>query len=156
MGRTVSAERLTIGDEGRECLSEATYVSKAENPQGTDSMEEHADSKHPNIDRADDQVVDKVSGRESSHHATNAGVSINAFTDIHRFPLFIGEHSPQGQGIDEGALHQRHNMHIPVQLCPPIELGVVPGEEERGQPRGDDEMDELVHNKREQDLVDVV
>lgn len=90
-------------------------------------MEEHSYAKYLHIDSADDQIVHKVSRRKSQDEPASTGISIHTLRRGHRFPLLVCEHHPEGEGVDQGALDQRNDMDVPVELGTAIEIIIEAG-----------------------------
>lgn len=119
-------------------------------------MEEHADTEHPDMYGAHDQVVDEVSDAKGLDQATGTSISENALCGGHGPALLIDVHNPQRGGIDDDALNERDDMDIPVQLGAAAQLGIGLRKEDRRQPRRDERVDDLVKDKGENDFMGMV
>lgn len=98
-------------------------------------MEQHSNAKDVHVYSAHNQVVQKIPGRKSLHEATGPGVSVHPLRGGHAVPLTVGEHDPQSDQVNEGALHERHDMDIPVELGTTREVWIETGEERSRQSR---------------------
>lgn len=107
-------------------------------------MEQHADTEHAEVHRADDEIIYEIPHGHGSHQSAATRVPVDALAGIHGLALLVGKHDPQGQGVDGDALNERDNMNVPVELGALVQLRVVTGEEDRGEAWRQHRVDELV------------
>ena len=88
-------------------------------------MGEHAESEHVDMLQCDHQVPEEVSGCHALNHSSRSSVAPNPFLPAHILALLIYEHNPQGEEVNRCALHQRYDVHIPVDLALGGELWVA-------------------------------
>lgn len=93
-----------------------THESKTEHYQRRHRMRQQAPSEHAHIHATDDKVPEEVPRRKALDHAIPARVAPDALGPGHALTLLVREDDPEGEGVDQAALHQRHNVHVPVQL----------------------------------------
>jgi hypothetical protein len=116
---------------------------------------EEAKAKDVEVEQGDAQVPDEVARREGLDQAAGTRVPPDALLVVHGLALLVGEHDPQGQGVDQQGLDERDDVGVPVGL-----LGAVVGRVELGEEAGrehgrDDDLDEGVEQGGADDLVDV-
>lgn len=124
-----------------------THESKTKHPQRTKPMKQHSQSKDVEMNRTDNHIIDKISGSQRLNQPTSPGIPKHPLPGAHFLPFLVRKHHPQRKGIDQGTLHQRHHMHVPVEFGAAVEVGIAPGKEDRGEPRGEKRVGELVEGK---------
>lgn len=97
-------------------------------------MEQHAHAKHSNMHRADYDIVDEVSLCQGLEESTHARVSVDTLSGIHVLAFFVEEHDVQGESVDEYALDEGDDMDVPIELGAFVQLWIVAGEQDRGEP----------------------
>ena len=102
----------------------ATYESKTKHPHCTDGVKQHAEPKNFDVNRADNQIVHKISRRERCNQSARSRISIDPLSRVHRRAFLVGPHEPQAQNIDTRALDKRHDVRVPVDLGPAVERWV--------------------------------
>ena len=104
---------------------------------------------------ADAQIPQEVPGREPLDHAIRARVPIHPLPPVHIPPLLVPPHDPQSQEVDDARLHERHDVHVPVQprLC--AQAPILPREQAAGDVGRAVAVDEVVEGEGEEELVDV-
>lgn len=118
-------------------------------------MRPHADPKDANIPTRHHEIPQEIPGRQPLNHPTPTRIPIHPLQRTHVHPLLIREHDPQCRGIDGAGLHQRHDVHVPVDLGAPVEVRVDGGEEVGGEERGEDRLHKLVEHEGGDKFVDV-
>lgn len=116
-------------------------------------MEQHANSEDSHMLDSNHQIPQKVAASKGLDQARCASIAMHTLLLIHGVALVILPDDPQGHGADQGALHEAHDMHIPVQLGASIEGGVYPGEEVAREGRRDVAVGDMVDGESDQDLV---
>ncbi len=105
--------------------------------------------------QADRQVPQEVARREALHHAARAAVAPDTAAPVHARPLRVAEDDGQGGGVDEAALDERHDAHVPVHPGARCQLAVGPRDEVRRQQRRGVGEEHVVAGPGEEHLVDV-
>lgn len=124
-----------------------TYKTKTEHAQGTHAMRPHPPAEDAHIPARDHQIPQEVPSSQALNHATPARVAVHALHGAHVHALLVHVHDPQRGGIDGARLHERDDVHVPVDLRAPVELRVDGWEEVAGYQGGDDGLDELVEEE---------
>lgn len=118
-------------------------------------MRPHAHPKDAHIRTRDDQIPQEIPGRQPLNHATPTRIPIHPLQGAHLPPLLIHPHDPQRRRIDRARLHQRHHVHVPIDLGARVELRVDAREQVGGCQWRDDGLHELVEEKGGDQFVDV-
>lgn len=103
----------------------------------------------------DHEIPQEVASRQALDHASSAGVAPDSLFPGHVLAVLIREHDPEGQDADHDTLEERDHMDVPVDLAIRRQLGVLDGEDDRGDPWSDDNVDKSVAQEGDQDLMDV-
>lgn len=74
--------------------SEVTYESKTEHPQCTDGMEQHPDSEYLNINRADNQVIEKISRRKCLDEPPSTRIPVHPLSGVHGLAFLVKQDKP--------------------------------------------------------------
>lgn len=90
-----------------------------------------AQPKYPDIPRRHHKIPQEIPTRKTLYQPARTRVAIHPLNHrrAHLTALFIREHDPQRQTIDETALDHRHDVHVPVYPCAPVQLRVYVGEQ---------------------------
>lgn len=132
-----------------------THKPQTKHHQRRDGMRPQPPAKRTDIHAADDEIPEEIASGKALNHAARAGVAPDALGPGHGLALVVGPHDPQRQRVDDAALHQRHDVHVPVQLRARREGGVGLGEEVAGEERGEVRVYAVVEEEGEEDLVRV-
>lgn len=73
-------------------------------------MNEDADTEHIDETDGNNEVPDEIPRYEGLDHAAGTGIAPYARLPVEGLALLIGEHTPKGEDVDEGALEQRNDM----------------------------------------------
>lgn len=101
-----------------------THESKRVNGQSADGVGKQTQPKDIQVENGHQQIPDKVTAGHSLDHARGAGIPPDALLEVGIPALIIDEDDPQREAIDQGALDQRDDVGVPVDLLGPG-LGVV-------------------------------
>lgn len=118
-------------------------------------MRQQPPPEHSHIHAADHEIPKKIPRRKPLNHAAATRVAPDALGPSHGLALLIRPDDPERKGVDQAALHQRHDVHVPVQLRARRQRGVGGGEEpprEEGREVG---VDAVVEEEGGEDLVRV-
>lgn len=134
---------------------EGTHETQGKDGAGRDGVHQHAHSKNVDVVGAREQVPDEVSSCHALQETSSPIVSPDLASPVHLAALFIAENDPQGDRVDQQALHHRHDMDIPVDARAPVERVVGLGKEPPRQCGRDNNVDCLVEDQGEDDLMNV-
>ena len=93
-----------------------TYESERIYKQSADGVSEHPHAEYLHVGKGDEEIPQEISCCQSLNHGRSTRIPIDTFLGVHFPALLIREHNPQRQHIDHAALHEGHNMNIPVHL----------------------------------------
>jgi hypothetical protein len=116
---------------------------------------QHSRPEDADVLERDDEIPQEIAARKRLYQPSGAGVSMYFASPVHLAPLLVFGHNPECEHADDGALHERHDVHVPVEFCAGIEAVVCVREEVARQDRGDEEVDRIVEGKGEEQFVDV-
>lgn len=103
----------------------------------------------------DAEIPHEIPRRERLQQATRARIPPYPSRPVHVPALVVEDDHVQRERADDDALEQRHDVHVPVDCCAFVEVGVGCRTEERGEAGGDPDVDDGVEGYCEEDLVDV-
>lgn len=132
-----------------------TYETQCKDEQGRDSMCQHSKAKDVDMLHRDEQVPQKVSSSEGLDQSSGTGIAMDLARPVHLVPVFIFGHDPQCEHADDGALHKRYDVHIPIKLGAGIETAVYAREDGAREGGSNKDVDGIVQGKSEEDFVDV-
>jgi len=118
-------------------------------------MSEQAQAKDVDVQGRHEQVPDEVSRRHTLDEAAGPSVPPDALLPVHGLALLVDGHDPERHGVDEDALHQGHDVRVPVRLLRAVMGRVVPGEEPGRQHRRHDRLDEGVEQGEPHHFMDM-
>lgn len=120
-------------------------------------MREHAPAENVHISRAHVQIPQEVSKRKALQKTAHAIVAPDPLLPVviaaPGLALLIKEDDVQAQGVDQAALGERDDVHIPADAGAAVEIGVGLRAQAGGEDGRDDVGDEDVEAECEQDLV---
>lgn len=122
---------------------------------GADGVGQHTETKNIHVGGGNAKVPEEIAASEGLDHGGAPRVAPEALLLVHLLALLIGVHDPQGQGADGGALHEGHDVDVPVQLLGLGQGGILAGEDARREPGRHDAPHELVEARYYDDLMDV-
>jgi hypothetical protein len=152
LGTRARAERR--GEERRGGKA-TTHESKTKHHQRRNSMRQQPPSEHAHIHATNHQIPEKVPRRKPLNHPTATGIAPDALGPSHGLALLVDPDDPQRERVDQATLHQRHDVHVPVQLRARRQGGVGGGEEPSREERGQVGVDAVVEEEGGEDLVRV-
>ena len=101
------------------------------------------------------QIPEEVPASKSLHQPRSSSIAMHPLHLAHLVPLIIIQHNPQRQPADDRRLHERHDVHIPVQLCARVELRVYVGEDVAANRGGDVFVGDMVEGESEGYFMEV-
>lgn len=137
----------------------STYESKREDGDSRDGMGEHTPAENVHMSRTHVQIPQEVAQGKALQQSTHTIVSPNAlFPHVWAAPglaLLIEEDDVQAQGVDEAALHEGDDVHIPADPGSAVEVGIG-ARAQAGRDEGRNDVgDEYVETEGEDDLMGV-
>lgn len=138
---------------------EKTHESERKDRHSRNGMREHSDTEDMDVSRTHVQVPQEIPQRKALQQSGNAIVAPDSLFPIVRvtpgLALLIEEDDIQTQGVDEAALHERDDVHIPADPSAGVEVSVGLRTEVVRDEGRNDVGDEDVEAKSKEDLVGV-
>lgn len=136
-----------------------TYESERKNRDSRDGMRKHTPAEDVHVSRAHVQIPKEVSKRETLQQTAHAIIAPDSLLPVvvaaPGLALFVEEDDIQAEGVDQAALHERDDMHIPANASATVEVRVGLRAEAGREDGRDDVRDEDVEGEGKQDLVGV-
>ena len=89
-------------------------------------MEPNTQTKDLDMPGAHNEIPQEVASCKGLDQARRASVAVYALNSamLHVSSLFICEHYPEGEGVDQKRLDEGHGVDVPIDACASVELGV--------------------------------
>lgn len=132
-----------------------TYESEGVHDERGDGVGQSTEAKDVKVHTGHDEIPEKVTRRQGLDHRRALRVGPHSLLPAHAPPLLVVQHDPDGEAVDEQALHHGHDVGVPIDAPPAGEAVVRLGGEVVGYERGYGPEDDGVEQRGAEDLVDV-